>query len=205
MAINVYLVDARSIWRSGVRRVLEEGQCCAVAGEAADHSQAVSDSRLKGCDVLVSSWPPVRWAEVPSLAHLRTLCLLREGAEAGAGLAALKAGAAGCLYDDVADEQLRQAVQFVHAGGCIVDPRVAPAVVQQIHGRGACLPLLSEPEAKVASCIAQGCTNRQIAHMTGLAERTVVTVISNLLQKLGVPTRSAVAAWWIRQGGTPHL
>ncbi len=203
--VGVYLVDARSIWRSGLREALEDGRSFVVVGEASDHAAAAQDARLARCDVLVTSWPPIKWEELPDLRRLPTLALMREGAEPGSGLRALRAGAAACLYDDVGAVDLRAAVGFVHEGGCLVDPRVAAAVSEQMHGNQATtMPRLTEVEAKVAGCVARGCTNREIAMETGLSERTVVTIISTLLQKLSAPTRSAVAAWWMRQGGDPR-
>ncbi len=205
--VGVYLVDRRSIWRLGLRRALEADREVAVVGEAGDHAEAASDGRLLACDVLLTSWPPQPhgWTQARDLRRVRTLALMREGAEADLGLSALKAGAAACLYDDVAPEELLRAVRFVHEGGCVVDPRLSAAVSAHIHGPDKVAPELTAPETKVATCIARGCTNREIALATGLPERTVVTIISALLQKLGLPTRSAVAAWWIRQGGAPRL
>ena len=201
-AIGVYVVDLRPIWRVGVQTALA-GQDFTIVGEAADCAAALHDGRSRACDVLVTSWPPLRleWAEPPNLRRVPTLALLRQGADAAVGVAALKIGAAACLYDDVSPDDLRSAVRLVHEGGCIVDPRLTQAVSAQFHGDGRALPELSETEAEVAACIATGWTNREIAHATGIPERTVVTAISSLLQKLGLPTRSAVAAWWIRQGG----
>ncbi len=196
--VRVYLVDARSIWRSG-REALEDGQSFVVTGEASDHAAAMQDDTAAHCDVLVTSWPPKGFAALPDLRRPPTLALMREGAAPGSGLRALQAGAAACLYDDVGREDLRTAVRFVHEGGCLVDPRVAAAVSEQMHAPQGPTTQLTVAETKVAACIARGCTNREIAMETGLSERTVVTVISTLLQELQVPTRSAVAAWWIRQ------
>ncbi len=201
--IRVYLVDARSIWRFGLREALEADQAFLVMGEAVDHTAARQDTDFARSDVLVTSWPPLRSGDLPDLGRIPTLALMREGAEPSAGIRALQSGAAACLYDDLGAGDVRSAVRFVHEGGCLVDPLVAAAVTQRIHGPQRAVPQLSEVEAKVAACIARGSTNREIASETGLAERTVVTVISTLLQKLGVPTRSAVAAWWIRQGSPP--
>jgi len=41
----------------------------------------------------------------------------------------------------------------------------------------------------------KGLNNSQIAELRGVAERTIVFHISNILQKLGVETRQAAAAW----------
>lgn len=206
-SVHVYLVDGRSIWRLGLIRALEEGPSLNVVGEAKDCAQANQDDRYCTCDVLITSWPPqdLEWADPPDLSRRPTLALIRQGSKAVAGVTALKAGAAACLYDDVGPGELRAAVRFVYEGGLVVDPRLVAAVSEHMDGLDKRSPTLTEVEAKVAVCIAKGRTNREIASDTGLAERAVVTIISALLQKLRVPTRSAVAAWWIRQGGEANI
>jgi non-specific serine/threonine protein kinase len=54
---------------------------------------------------------------------------------------------------------------------------------------------LSEREAEVAALIARGLTNRQIAEKLSVSERTVDRHVSNILDKLGLGSRTQVAAW----------
>jgi predicted ATPase/class 3 adenylate cyclase/DNA-binding CsgD family transcriptional regulator len=55
--------------------------------------------------------------------------------------------------------------------------------------------LLSAREREVAGLVAQGLTNRQIAARLVIAERTVDTHVGNILSKLGLGSRTQVAAW----------
>jgi len=54
---------------------------------------------------------------------------------------------------------------------------------------------LSDTERDVLCLMVKGLNNSQIAELRGVAERTIVFHISNILQKLGVETRQAAAAW----------
>ena len=56
------------------------------------------------------------------------------------------------------------------------------------------VPALSERELEVAKLVAQGKTNRQIAAEIFLSEKTVESHLSHIFSKLGVRSRSAVAA-----------
>jgi non-specific serine/threonine protein kinase len=54
---------------------------------------------------------------------------------------------------------------------------------------------LTSREADVASMIAAGKTNREIAEALVLGERTIETHVSNILGKLALTSRREVARW----------
>jgi len=57
---------------------------------------------------------------------------------------------------------------------------------------------LSRRESDVAALVAQGLTNQQIAERLLISHRTVETHVASIYVKLGVTSRSAVAAWMVR-------
>ncbi|WP_130177803.1 LuxR C-terminal-related transcriptional regulator [Cryobacterium sp. SO1] len=67
------------------------------------------------------------------------------------------------------------------------------------HSPRSTLSPLSLREAEVAELIGAGMTNREVAHRLFLSERTVENHVSNILHRLGLPNRAAVAAWVSRQ------
>ena len=58
---------------------------------------------------------------------------------------------------------------------------------------------LSRREAEIATQVAKGLTNKQIATALFLSERTVEAHLQNILGKLGFRNRSQVAAWAVRR------
>jgi DNA-binding NarL/FixJ family response regulator len=56
---------------------------------------------------------------------------------------------------------------------------------------------LSRREREVATLIARG-TNRAVAEQLVITERTAETHVSNILNKLGLDTRSLIAIWAVR-------
>jgi ATP/maltotriose-dependent transcriptional regulator MalT len=79
--------------------------------------------------------------------------------------------------------------------------------VQDAHAtsiRGDETPDLVEPltvrEQEVFEQMADGLSNRQIAHALGISEHTVKFHVSAILSKLGVATRSAAIRHGMRQG-----
>lgn len=83
-----------------------------------------------------------------------------------------------------------------------LDEAVAYALAQggasqtgAVTGAGALTPR----ERDVASRIAQGLTNRQIAASLVVTERTAETHVQNILNKLGFSSRAQIAAWAVEQ------
>jgi DNA-binding NarL/FixJ family response regulator len=61
---------------------------------------------------------------------------------------------------------------------------------------------LTERERQVAAFIAQGKSNREIAKVLFVGERTIETHVSNILSKLGFEARTQIAAWAADKGLT---
>ena len=63
---------------------------------------------------------------------------------------------------------------------------------------------LTERERAVASLIAQGKINREIAEMLVVSERTVESHVSNIMFKLGVQSRRHIRDWAVEKGLLSH-
>ncbi|MEZ4239454.1 MAG: response regulator transcription factor [Myxococcota bacterium] len=59
---------------------------------------------------------------------------------------------------------------------------------------------LTPREAEVLREVARGRTNKAIARRLGVSDRTVDRHVSNILAKLGLPSRSAATAWAYEHG-----
>jgi DNA-binding NarL/FixJ family response regulator len=60
---------------------------------------------------------------------------------------------------------------------------------------------VSAREREIAALIGQGLKDREIAAALVLSERTVHAHVRNLLDKLGLSSRTQIAAWATRDGG----
>jgi DNA-binding CsgD family transcriptional regulator len=67
------------------------------------------------------------------------------------------------------------------------------------HGRSP-LPGVTPREREVLRLLADGLTNRQIAERLVVSEHTIHRHVTNILRKLGLPSRTAVAAYAVRTG-----
>ncbi len=77
----------------------------------------------------------------------------------------------------------------------------AEALLRRLEGRiGRVDGELTPREREVASLIAEGLTNGQLAERLYISPKTVAVHVSNILMKLGLGGRAEVAAWAVRQG-----
>jgi DNA-binding CsgD family transcriptional regulator len=77
----------------------------------------------------------------------------------------------------------------------------AEALLRRLEGRiGRVDGELTPREREVASLIAEGLTNSQLAERLYISPKTAAVHVSNILMKLGLGGRAEVAAWAVRQG-----
>jgi two-component system, NarL family, response regulator DevR len=207
--IRVFLLDDHEIVRRGVRELLEAEDDIEVVGEAGTAAEALARVPATQPDVAVLD---VRLPDGNGVAVCRELrserpdlqCLmLTSFADDDALFDAIMAGAAGYVLKQIRGNDLVGAVRTVAAGGSLLDPKAAAAVMERMRTPKAADPLaaLTDQERRILDLIGEGLTNRQIAERMFLAEKTVKNYVSNLLSKLGLQrrTQAAVLATEVRR------
>ncbi|MCW2540140.1 MAG: transcriptional regulator, LuxR family [Frankiales bacterium] len=71
----------------------------------------------------------------------------------------------------------------------------AVAVAQPKQAETATAVVLTTRQIQVADLVASGKTNRQIGRVLGISEKTAEIHVSNIMGRLGMPSRAGVAAW----------
>jgi DNA-binding NarL/FixJ family response regulator len=110
------------------------------------------------------------------------------------GLAALAAGASGYCSALTLPAVLHQVASVVAHGGTWVGPQLMQRLMQGLATRGneatePALDKLSQRERQVAEAVSRGSTNKEIARVMGITERTVKAHLSAAFGKLGVRDR----------------
>jgi DNA-binding NarL/FixJ family response regulator len=197
--ISVLIVDDHPVVRQGLRALLEVQDDMAVAGEAGDGPAAISlaeslrpdivllDLKLPGMDG-VAVLRPLR------AAGLRVL-VLTSATEPSAAAAAVRAGAAGVVYKDIDPAALVRAIRSVHDGNVLLAPEAVGSLI-----RGSRADTLTAREREVLAGIADGKSNREIARLLRVSEKTVKAHVSAVLAKLGVQDRTQAAVYAVRHG-----
>lgn len=206
--IRVLIADDHQVVRQGLRTFLELQDGIDVVGEAADGDEAVREVERLAPDVVLLD------LVMPGSDGVKALEMMRERGLTSRVLVvtsftdrrgvvpAIRSGARGYVFKDIAPAALAAAVRSVHAGHVLLDPETAAALLES--GPGGDLPSaavsLTPRENEVLRSIARGRSNREIARALGLSEKTVKTHVSNILMKLGVEDRTQAALYAVRNG-----
>lgn len=106
-------------------------------------------------------------------------------------------GASGYIPKSTASADIVSAVRGVLAGGLAWPPRtptLAPAdLAPEMTSAAELIAGLTPQQFRIATLLAQGMLNKQIAWELGIAENTVKVHMSTILRKLGVHNRTQVA------------
>jgi len=114
---------------------------------------------------------------------------------------ALQAGAEGYLLKDAEADQVAAAIRAAHRGEVHLEPTVAKQLSQSLRTpRPQTAEMLTNREREVLRLVATGMSNREIARTLMISERTARTHVSNMLIKLGLPSRTQAALWAVREG-----
>ena len=114
-------------------------------------------------------------------------------------LAAIQAGARGYILKSADADDLLEAIRRVDAGEAMISPVMTLRLLQVLRSGGAPVPLpelpLTAREQDVFQLLASGASNREIADALTISENTVKTHVRNILDKLELDNRTAVAAY----------
>ena len=205
--IRVLLVDDHQVVRQGLRAFLQLQPDLEVVGEAAGGRAALEAAAAGRPDVVLMD---LVMPEGDGIAAIRALAQVAPGARVLVLssfaddehiFAAMQAGAAGYLLKDVDPDALAEAIREVRRGRPALHPDVAARLMRRVADpAGAATESLTPREREVLRLVVEGYANKQIARRLLITEKTVKTHVSSILQKLGVPDRTAAAVVAIRQG-----
>ncbi len=205
MSIRVLIVDDHSVVRQGLKMFLGLDPELEVVGEAANGDEALKMvAELHPQVVLMDLLMPVMDG-ITAIAHIRRdypdteVIALTSVLEDASVVNAVRAGAIGYLLKDTEADELRRAIKVAAAGQVQLSPKVAERLLREIRTPES-PEKLTERETDVLRLLAKGQANKEIAATLNIGETTVKTHVSNILMKLGVPSRTQAALYAARIG-----
>jgi NarL family two-component system response regulator LiaR len=207
-------VDDHGVVREGLRTYLELVDDLEVIGEAANGLEAVAQVGQHKPDVALMDlvMPEMDGIEatrkIGAVSPSTRVIVLTSFADNEQVFPAIKAGATGYLLKDVSPGDLANAIRAVHDGETYLHPDITKRLVDQLASSSTdpkpTLDELTPRETEVLQLIAQGMSNREIAHDLTISEKTVKTHVSNILSKLHLADRTQAAIYAHRHGVAPE-
>ena len=223
--IRVLIVDDHTLFRTGIRKMLEAEADMQVVGEAATGREALDRARTLVPDVVLMdikmpdpsaslrtgsagsdkaldgiAAARILHREMPHLGIL--FCTVFEDDEFV--FSGLQAGGRGYILKDDDPDTMLRAIRAVAHGESLLGPTIAQKVMRQFSalpgGQSSIIDDLTPRELEVLKLIAEGLPNREIAEQLVISEKTVKNHINNIFSKLHINDRSQAILYAIREG-----
>jgi DNA-binding NarL/FixJ family response regulator len=214
--MRVLIADDHTIFRDGLRSLLE-ARGVEVVGEARNGREAVEQTKRLRPDVVLMD---LNMPELDGLAATRlisaeqpevSVVILTASEEDADLFEAIKSGAQGYLFKNLASDELFRLLDGVARG----EPALTPALARKLLGEFSrpqvpapartpednAMEALTDREREVLDLLVQGVTsNRDLAERLVVSENTVKYHFRNILDKLHVQNRAQVVAYAVRHG-----
>jgi DNA-binding NarL/FixJ family response regulator len=208
--IRVLLIEDHTMVRQGLRRLLETNPDVQIVGEVGNGRAALEAAeRLRPAVAVIDiSLPGLNGIEVTrQLARVAPdikVLILSMHADEAYVRQSLQAGATGYLLKDADEQDLQRAVMALSVGGSYFSPSVSRLVLEGYLNQGRHpadeLEVLSDREREVLQLVAEGKSNKQVAHALDVAVSTVESHRKHIMEKLNLHNTAEMVRFAVRKG-----
>jgi len=193
LPIRILVADDHPVVRDGLVAMLGTQPDFSVVGEASTGTEVVQKAALLLPDVVLLDLEMPDMNGVEALQQMRAerpdvRVLVFTAFDADELIVkAVQAGAQGYLLKGTPRSEIFQAVRVVGAGGSLLQPVVVSKLMQHISKAN---EPLTDREVQVLGLLARGKSNKEIAAVLSISERTAKFHVSSILGKLGAGNRT---------------
>lgn len=210
--VRIIIADDHTLFRQGLKQVLELEKDFSVVAEAGSGDDALNLTRDLKPDVVVLdvSMPGgglEACARIKQALPQVGVVILTMHEDQEYLMRALKSGANSYLVKDVDSANLAEAIRAARDGRPYLHPKLAGLALMEVargperqSGRGAGDPGLTDREVEVLRLVGQGASNREIAASLFISEKTAKNHLTHIFEKLGVSDRTQAALYAVRSG-----
>jgi len=211
-ALRVLVADDTTLFRQGVRSLLEKSHGFEVVGEASSAQEATELAGTLTPDVILldQDMPGLDTIEAIKLIKSRNpkaeIIVLAEEADEEMPFRMLEAGATGYVLKDINPENLARAIDGVCNGRTLIHPHVARQLVERFRvlsrekdgTNGNHLGGLTTREFEILLEVSKGSTDREIAQRIFLSTTTVKSHIRAIFRKIGARNRTQAVVYVLK-------
>lgn len=207
--MKILLADDHALFRSGLRRILEEELPDAGIEESSSCAETITALRRKGFDLLILDISMHDQNSLNTLPDIKALhpampvLILSMYNDRQFIVQALRAGASGYLTKENAPDELIRAIRAITVGRRYISESMAEQIADHLAaGNESQNPheTLSARENEVFLLIAAGAGISDIAAKLSLSVKTVSTYRVRVLEKMGLHSNADLIRYAIRHG-----
>jgi two-component system, NarL family, nitrate/nitrite response regulator NarL len=209
--IRILLIDDHTLFRSGVKALLQRQPDFEVVGEASDGLEGVKLVEQVEADVVLLDVDMPIMNGQEALAQIRethpnlAVLMLTVSEDCETLGECLKLGARGYLLKKIDQDFLLRAIRAAYNCDSIISPQmmtkfvscIAEPAAPRSRQTGPDATALTRRERETLAWLARGVSNKEIARALNLAESTVKVHVQSILRKLGLTSRVQAAIYAI--------
>jgi len=202
---RVLIADDHALVREGIRKLLELDPDIQILNEVGDGQGAINlarrekpdiilmDVNMPGTDGVVAT--RVIKKEMPSV-HVIALTIYEDEEV----VEMVKAGVSAYVLKDVAGAELIDTIHRVMQGEVVIHPRVANRLVRELarNDKKNEDTRLTKREKDVLLLLVRGHSNKDMADVMFISEKTVKNHLTSIFKKLGVKDRTQAAVYALK-------
>ncbi len=211
--ITVLVVDDHTIFRQGLRRLLEENPRLKVVGEASEGREAIELTKTLAPQVVLMD------ITMPGLSGLEATRRVRKANPQTHVLIlsvhtdeeyiarALEAGATGYIVKEIRAPELFEAIAETAAGRRYLSPPIADTVVDQYlrlrrdrSESESPFQILTAREREILRLLTEGKSSKEIAAELSVSPKTIETHRANIMRKLDIHNIADLVRYAIQRG-----
>ena len=207
--IRIMIIDDHTLFRSGIKLVLQREAGFEVVGEAGDGLEGVKRAIQLKPDVVLLDLHMSGTSGLEALHLLKEdipetqVVMLTVSEDAEDLLETLRAGARGYLLKNIDTEFLLESIQRAARGESVMSPQMAHKLADSLRAiteaKAAAADInpgkLSPREREIIAMLARGASNKEIGRTLNLSESTIKIHVQGILRKLNLAKRVQAAVY----------
>lgn len=209
--IKILIADDQTLFREGIRDVLNGEKWLEVVGEASDGMEAVSLAKKIKPDVVLMD---IKLPKLDGIAATRKIreystdinvLVLSSFEDEAHVLEAIQAGANGYLSKMLPATELVNAIKTFTTQGLVIPQQMMSKLLSGLRQLGdkkvvSTQAGLTKTEIKLMDLLGKGLSNKELAKEMGCSLKTIKNHLNNAFHKLGVSSRTEAVVKAIEQG-----
>lgn len=209
--VTVLIADDQTLFREGIKDLLENEKAIQVVGEAADGTEVIKMAKKLKPNVILMDIKLPHLDGVSATRQIRKDCpdtnvlILSSFEDEAHVMEAIQAGANGYLSKMLPASELVNALKTFANEGVMIPQPVMGKLIQGLRQMSnttseASLVALTKTEIRVLALLGRGQSNKQIAQMLECSIKTVKNHLNSIFQKLDVSNRTEAVVKGIEIG-----